>query len=469
MVARTILKKVPMNILRNGDVVRREAPHVSVDPENYRIFDYGMGYDFSQEKPFTLTEVDKLGLEKVLEETREHGGDVEAGITALVSDIMEQEGDRILIWPLISRLTSEPVYYNGHEVPDWLVLDVYNAHLHGNPAMWNPYGVEQPADSIILSALEFIRTYDDFGLLWYHNQGTLNTILTPNERKTLSKLKTAVHKNIWLWENKGVRPVSVHGYQALSDSEIILPLRATDPMFHSLLGLGTHAFFRGTVLNKYAPIITIPPWIHMPKNGQSLSDVNYKFWPFKGVSYAGRRMSITNPVPAELGRIFYSIGVPIGREQKYDGQRYVLNPVSQAFTLLQSGVVDNLLRKIVEDYLETYLLMRGAIENKDKGDTRFILRFFGHRFPLPPDYNKGDDLDRFIVSELPNIGLADHLRLIDFLLPDINYWIRYSREVNTTSKKPYYIKLVDIYFWDVDGLMDLMPKLKVHYKRPKWR
>lgn len=457
--------RIPMNILLGGMVIKREAI-IDVDENLNRMGDGVIVVDYRDSRQYAPSKDDLWALEAILERFHNGSQGIEAAISTLVQEIIEKEGDRIMIWPLHSIFSGSPILHEGKAVPDWLALDAYNAYMHGNPDMWNPYGKDQPADTLVLSARDFVRTYnkEDFGLEWLQNRGTLNEVLTKDEIKNLGKLKEASRINLWKWDNPNRIPKSIRGLQALSEFGAVLPLRGTHPMFHSFLALAARVFFHGGISHGHIPTIASMPWEKPIKDGESLSAVDYRLGYFTAYHTGDRGLTLNNPASAGIGRALTIMGVPLGSEQKYDGNRMVIYPVSDAYKLLINGAKDNLLRKFVKEYVETYFLVRGGIQWH--GNARFHVSFFGQRIPLPQDYSRGN-LEQLVENEPKNVGFQDHLSLIEFLFPGITYTTHYSRDIY--PKKPYYLKTPSIYIFDVDSLMDAMPRLKVHYDRQKMR
>ncbi len=458
--------RIPMNFLSGGMVIKREAI-IDVNEDLNRIGDGATVVDYRDSSQYPLSHDDAWALEAILERFHNGSQGIEAAISTLVQEIIEKEGNRIMIWPLYSRFNGSPILHEGKAVPDWLALDAYNAYMHGNPDMWNPYGRDQPADALVLSARDFVRTYkEDLGLEWLQKRGTLNEVLTKDEIKKLGKLKEVSRINLWKWDNLNRIPMSIRGLQALSEFGAVLPLRGTYPMFHSFLALAARVFFHGDLSNGRVPTITLMHWEKEKpiKNGESLSAVDYRLGYFTAYHTGDMSLTLNNPASAAIGRVLTLMGVPLGSEQKYDSDRMVLYPVSEAYKLLINGAKDNLLRKFVKEYVETYFLVRGGIEWH--GNARFHVSFFGQRISLPQDY-RGGNLEALVENEPENAGFQDHLRLIEFLFPDMAYTTQHSRRI--TTRNSYYLKMPRIYISDVGSLMDAMPKLKVHYDRQKMR
>jgi len=469
MIANTIKIRIPMNVLIDGMVIKREAI-MRVDRSSYQIKSHVNVIDYSTSCQSPPDEKDMWALEAILEKMRQGSLGVNNAITSLVGDIINKEGDRVMMWPLQLRWsTSQQVSYGGRDVPDWLALDAYNAHVHGNPGMWNPYGRDQPADSINLSALDFIRTYGsrDLGLEWHSERGTLDTILAKEEMRRLSKLKDVSREVVWKWEKNRKVPASARGLQALSELGITLPLKGTDPMFLSLLALASRVFFHGALSSKHTPGFASMPWEKLSKDSQSLSAIDYRLWPFSAYTTSANSLTLNNPASAEIGRILTNMGVPLGSNQKYDGERHVLYPVSEAYTLLKDGAKDSLLERFIKEYVEAYFLARGSIQRTHGGDARLCVSFFGHRIQLPPDYIGRNGLDSLIKTKPQETGFEDHLRLIKMLLPEIRYTVQSSRQF--FYRLGYYTNIPKIYILNPDYVMDAMPKLRIHLERSKMR
>lgn len=467
MIENTIPLKVPVNVLDHGLVYRRDAV-IQVDRISYKINGDVTIIDHRNDKLHRYKEEDKWALEEIVGRMFKDGLSSEDAISGLVAEIIEERDVEEVSWLLSPPWIRQTTSHKGRQIPDWLALGVYNAIIHGNPQMWNPYGKDKPAESIFLSALDFVRTYNDLGEVWLNKKGTIETIVTQDEVKSRLLQKNVSRRTMVYWDNNEKRPRSINHLQSLAKNGIILPLKGTEPMVDSLFALGNHVFFHGEEFDDYYLRFTIPPWQEIPQEGESLASIDYRLWPFYAQPVEGRMVTIGNFVPRQIGRILATTGVPVGEKQKYDGNRYVLKPASEAYRLLISGIRDNILRRFVHDYVEDYLLLRGGLSKKNGQVESFRVSFFGQRFLLPHDFKEGASLDRFIEIESANLGLQDHLNLIEFLFPGITYWIQPSRKVNISSRDPYYSKLFYIHFWDVDRLMDTMPKLQVHYDRPRW-
>jgi len=433
MIANTIPIKVPVNVLDNGLVYRRDAV-IPVDRISYQVNGDMTIIDHRDDKVYRLKEEDKWALEEIVGRMFKNGVSTEDAVSGLVAEIIEERNVEEVPWLLSPPWIRQTTSYKGRPIPDWLALGVYNAIMHQNPQMWNPYGKDQPAESIFLSALDFIRTYNDLGAVWLSKKGTIETILAQDEVKSRLRQKNVSRRTMIYWDNDKKRPRSINQLQSLAKEGIILPLNGTNPIFHSLFKLGNLVFFHGEEFDDYYPRFTIPPWQEMPQEGESLASIDYRLWPFYAQPVEGRMITIGNFVPRQIGRILATTGVPVGEEQKYDGNRYVLKPASDAYRLLRSGINDNLLRKFVDDYIEDYLVLRGGLSRKNGQIESFRVSFFSQRFPLPLDFEVGDSIDRFIEKESPNQGLNDHLKLIEFLFPGINYWVQFFRKVNLNSR-----------------------------------
>ena len=120
-----------------------------------------------------------------------------------------------------------------------------------------------------------------------------------------------------------------------------------------------------------------------------------------------------------MERILATMGVPFGTRQRFDGKRYILGPVADAYDLLRYNPEDRSLIKIVMDYLETFLLMRGGVYDGADRRPRLAVSFFGQKLPLPQDFDSTKGLNSLSESEPTNEGLTSHLRLLEYAFSGI--------------------------------------------------
>jgi len=389
---------------------------------------------------------------------------IDDAITEIVDETILTLGDSIFEWLQVLIGGPNEITLNGKKVPDWLALYVLNAHVYGDPGMWNPYGIDKIVDTISFSAVDFIETYKDPGLSYLEFMGRLKDYLLPGEDTKLNGHLDQNQRDKWS-EGSDI-PSSVKGLEELARIGIHLPIKGSDSMFQSMLGLATNVYYHGSISSGDRPRINIPLWVDISYNQMDLKDVDYRLWPFSATHLQDRSFGINNPYRA-IARSISTIGVPRGDKRGSEHNRYLIDPVAESLKMLKSGVDNNLILSFVEDYLESFILLKSHFVRARANEKAHLnLSFFTKKFPLPPEYIPGDKLYDLREIEATNPGLQEHIELMKFLFPNIRFSVRERRKAYPNAQVPYFTVAYQIIISDYERLMDEYPKLQVHYDRP---